>query len=92
MAALEVTLSGWAATIGLIVGLFALDLFVSRPGHAHVIGFREATVARACLVYLSTGLSLILASLVKARRDPELRAHAGSLRDREEQTPERPRP
>jgi tellurite resistance protein TerC len=42
---LHVTFAAWAATIALIVGLFALDLFVSRPGHAHAIGFREATVA-----------------------------------------------
>src|SRR3954468_13988531 len=25
--------------------LFALDLFVSRPGHAHSVGFREAVIA-----------------------------------------------
>jgi tellurite resistance protein TerC len=42
---LHVTFAGWAATIALIVGLFVLDLFLSRPGHAHVIGFREATAA-----------------------------------------------
>ena len=36
---LEVTFAGWAATIGLIVILFALDLFVSRPGHAHTVAF-----------------------------------------------------
>src|SRR5689334_24659635 len=42
---LHVTFAGWAATIGVIVGLFALDLFVSRPGHAHVIEFSEAALA-----------------------------------------------
>jgi TerC family integral membrane protein len=42
---LEVTFAGWAATIGLIVALFALDLFVTRPGHEHTVGFREATLA-----------------------------------------------
>src|SRR4051794_16885397 len=47
---LDVTFTGWAATTGLIVALFALDLFVSRPGHAHVIGFREAAVASAFFV------------------------------------------
>jgi hypothetical protein len=39
---LDVTVAGWAATIGVIVALFALDLFVSRPGDAHVIEFKEA--------------------------------------------------
>ena len=38
---LEVTFAGWAATIGLIAVLFVIDLFVSRPGHAHAVGFRE---------------------------------------------------
>jgi tellurite resistance protein TerC len=42
---LEVTVGGWAATIGAIVVLFAVDLFVSRPGHAHAVGFREAVFA-----------------------------------------------
>ena len=42
---LDVTLAGWAATIGLIAALFVLDLFVSRPGHAHTVGFREAVIA-----------------------------------------------
>jgi tellurite resistance protein TerC len=42
---LDVTLAGWAATIGVIVILFALDLFVTRPGHEHTVGFREATLA-----------------------------------------------
>src|SRR3954449_11668306 len=51
---LHVTFAGWAATIGLIVGLFALDLFVSRPGHAHVIEFREAL--RASVFFLSVAI------------------------------------
>ncbi len=41
---LEVTFTGWAATVGLIAALFLLDLFVTRPGHAHTVGFREAVV------------------------------------------------
>jgi tellurite resistance protein TerC len=52
---LDVTFAGWAATIGLIVGLFALDLFVSRPGHAHVIEFREA--ALASLFFVSVAIA-----------------------------------
>src|SRR4051812_16850568 len=42
---LHVTVAGWAATIGLIVVLFVIDLFVSRPGHAHVVAFGEAVLA-----------------------------------------------
>jgi tellurite resistance protein TerC len=40
---LEVTFTGWLATIGLIVGLLVLDLFASgrRP---HAIEFREAAI------------------------------------------------
>src|SRR3954452_16452436 len=55
---LDVTFAGWAATIGLIVALFALDLFVSRPGHAHVIGFREATVASLFFVSVAIGFGV----------------------------------
>jgi TerC family integral membrane protein len=56
---LDVTFAGWAATIGLIVALFALDLFVSRPGHAHVIGFREATVASLFFVGVAVGFGVV---------------------------------
>ena len=42
---LEVTFAGWAVTVGLIVALLVLDLFFSRPGHAHTVGFREAVAA-----------------------------------------------
>jgi tellurite resistance protein TerC len=47
---LDVTVAGWAATLGLIAGLFVIDLFVSRPGHAHTVGFREAALASAFYV------------------------------------------
>jgi tellurite resistance protein TerC len=47
---LDVTVAGWAATLALIAGLFAIDLFVSRPGHAHKVGFREAALASAFYV------------------------------------------
>ena len=42
---LHVTFAGWAATIGLIAALFVVDLFVTRPGHQHAVGFREAVLA-----------------------------------------------
>src|SRR4029078_5126435 len=35
--------------------LFALDLFVSRPGHAHTVGFREA--ALASVFYVSVAIA-----------------------------------
>jgi tellurite resistance protein TerC len=52
---LDVTFAGWAATIGLIVILLTIDLFVSRPGHAHTVGFREAVFAS--LFYVSVALA-----------------------------------
>jgi tellurite resistance protein TerC len=55
---LDVTFAGWAATVGLIVALFALDLFVSRPGHAHVIGFREAAIASLFFVGVAIGFGV----------------------------------
>src|SRR4051795_10188916 len=52
---LDVTFAGWAATIGVIIALFVLDLFVSRPGHAHVVGYREAVLAT--LFYVGVALA-----------------------------------
>jgi tellurite resistance protein TerC len=52
---LEVSLAGWAATIGAILVLFAIDLFVSRPGHAHTVGFREAVLAS--VLYVSAAIA-----------------------------------
>jgi hypothetical protein len=55
---LHVSLLAWVATIGAIAALFALDLFVSRPGHAHTVGFREAVLASVFYVAESpSGLS-----------------------------------
>ena len=52
---LEVTFVGWAATLALIAALFILDLFISRPGHAHTVAFREAAVAS--LFYIGVALA-----------------------------------
>src|SRR3954449_8657930 len=52
---LEVSFAGWAATIGAIVVLFVVDLFVSRPGHAHAVGFREAVLAS--VFYISAAVA-----------------------------------
>src|SRR4029079_19004938 len=47
---LNVSFAGWGATLGLIAALFLLDLFVTRPGHAHTVGFGEAVSASAYYV------------------------------------------
>jgi tellurite resistance protein TerC len=52
---LDVTFAGWAVTLGLIVALFVLDLFVSRPGHEHEVGFREAV--SASVFYVAVALA-----------------------------------
>src|SRR5689334_5850727 len=55
---LEVTFGGWAATIGVIAGLFALDFFASRPGHAHAVGFREAAIASMFFITVAIGFGI----------------------------------
>src|SRR4051794_40867271 len=55
---LDVTFAGWAATIGVVVLLFALDLFVSRPGHAHTVGFREASLGSIFYVSVALGFGV----------------------------------
>jgi tellurite resistance protein TerC len=56
---LEVTFAGWAATIAVIAALFLLDLFVTRPGHAHTVGFREAVVASVFYVSVAVAFGVI---------------------------------
>ena len=56
---LDVTLAGWAATIALVVALFALDLFVSRPGHAHEVGFREAVWASVFYIAVALAFGVV---------------------------------
>src|SRR3954466_302096 len=60
---LDVTLAGWAATIGLIAVLFVIDLFVSRPGHAHSVGLREATFASAFYVAIALAFGVVFGML-----------------------------
>src|SRR4051812_32124719 len=60
---LDVSFAGWAATIGLILILFALDLFVSRPGHAHSVGFREAAIASVFYVGVAIGFGVGFGSI-----------------------------
>ena len=56
---LDVTFAGWAATVGVIAVLFLLDLFVTRPGHAHPVGFREAVVASLFYVGVAVAFGVI---------------------------------
>src|SRR3954471_17735788 len=60
---LHVTVAGWAATIGLIAVLFVIDLFVSRPGHAHVVGFREALLASAFYVAIALAFGVAFGAI-----------------------------
>ena len=54
-----VTFAGWAATVGLIVILFALDLFVSRSGHAHTVGSREAAIGSVFYVSVAIAFGVV---------------------------------
>src|SRR3954452_8711143 len=56
---LHVTVAGWAATIGLIAVLFVVDLFVSRPGHAHTVEFREAAFASAFYIGIAIAFGVV---------------------------------
>jgi tellurite resistance protein TerC len=56
---LDATVAGWVATIGLIAVLFVIDLFVSRPGHAHAVGLREATFASVLYVSVALGFGVV---------------------------------
>jgi tellurite resistance protein TerC len=57
-----VTVVGWALTVGVILGLFALDLALTtvRP---HAVGYREATAWSVFYVGVAVAFGLIFASL-----------------------------
>jgi tellurite resistance protein TerC len=59
----EVTALGWALTIGVILGLFALDLVLGtvRP---HVVGFREAAAWSVFYIAVAIGFGLVFATQV----------------------------
>jgi tellurite resistance protein TerC len=58
----EVTAVGWILTIGLIIGLLALDLALAlRPHH---VGFREATVWSVFYVAVAIAFGLVFAGVV----------------------------
>jgi tellurite resistance protein TerC len=60
---LHVSLLAWILTIGAIAGLFALDLFVSRPGHAHTVGFREAVLASVFYVAVAIAFGVVFGTI-----------------------------
>ena len=57
------TFAGWAATVGLIAALFMFDLFVSRPGKAHTVGFREAVIASVFYVGVAIGFGVVFGTI-----------------------------
>jgi tellurite resistance protein TerC len=59
---LEVTTLGWALTIGVIVGLLALDLILGtvRP---HAVGFKEATAWSVFYIAVAIIFGLVFASV-----------------------------
>ena len=56
---LHVTFAGWAATIGLIAVLMVADLFTTRPGHQHAVGFREAVLASVFYVAVALAFGVV---------------------------------
>ena len=60
---MDVTLAGWAATVGLIAALFTFDLFVSRPGHAHTVGFREAVTASVFYIGVAIAFGVVFGTI-----------------------------
>ena len=60
---LEITTGGWAATLGLIVALFAVDLglAVARP---HTVGFREATIWSVFYIAVALAFGAVFGSIV----------------------------
>ncbi len=58
---LEVTTTAWAATVGLVLVLLAIDfaLAVARP---HEVGFREATLWSVFYIAVAVGFGLVFAS------------------------------
>ena len=58
---LEVTATGWAVTVGLVLLLLAIDLAlaVARP---HQVGFREATIWSVFYIAVAIGFGVVFAS------------------------------
>jgi tellurite resistance protein TerC len=62
MPVLEVTLTAWAVTVGVVVALLAIDLAlaITRP---HDVGFREAVVASLLYIAVAIGFGIVFASI-----------------------------
>jgi tellurite resistance protein TerC len=62
MPVLEVTLTAWAVTVGVVVALLAIDLTlaITRP---HDVGFREAVVASLLYIAVAIGFGIVFASI-----------------------------
>lgn len=60
---MEITAAGWAVTIGVILGLFALDLALAtvRP---HAVGYREAALWSAFYIAAAVAFGLVFAGIV----------------------------
>src|SRR5215212_4959965 len=59
---LEVTTAGWAITVGVVLGLLAIDLAlaVARP---HEVGFREATAWSLFYIGVALAFGVVFASV-----------------------------
>jgi len=59
---LDVTATGWAVTIGLVVVLLAVDLAlaVARPHH---VGFREATIQSLFYIAVAVAYGIVFGSI-----------------------------
>jgi Integral membrane protein TerC family len=59
---LDVTATGWAVTIGLVVVLLAVDLAlaIARPHH---VGFREATVQALFYIAVAVAYGIVFATI-----------------------------
>jgi len=71
----------------LSIGLSAILAFIGVKlllhfGHVQNDSIPEITTGTSLIVILAILTVTVIASLIKARRDPAARAHAGSLRDR----------
>jgi tellurite resistance protein TerC len=62
---------------------------VLHYGHLQHDGIPEVATSTSLVVIVAVLAITVIASLLKARRDPLARAHPGSLRDRSDSTAER---
>ena len=68
---LDVTITGWAATVGLVLGLLAIDLTLAITSRPHQVGFREAVAWSIFYIAVAIGLR------ARVRLDRGLRGSGG---------------